>query len=134
MKAPMTPWRAGSIGLLALALALGGCQTMSDVKPGQGQSITVADHAYDKVWDTTLKVVEQHFTVHEQSKTEGIILAERGGMGGGWIGIYFTGAGPNNIRVEVVRMGKYAGQIAWTNWPRTVLREVQASLGEPPSR
>jgi hypothetical protein len=28
-------------------------------------------------------------------------------------------------------MGKYAGQISWTTWPETVLREVQAALGEP---
>ena len=121
-------------GVLVMALTLGACQTMSDVRPGEGQSIAIAGHPYDQVWDATLKVAEQHFTIHEQSKPEGVILAERSGTGGGWIGIYFTGSGPNTFRVEVVRKGKYGGQISWTDWPRTVLREVQAALGQPPTR
>jgi hypothetical protein len=121
-------------GVLLMVLALSACQSMSDVRPGEGQSITIADHPYDQIWDATLKVAEQHFTVLEQSKPEGIILAERRGTGGGWIGIYFTGSGPSAIRVEVVRKGKYAGQISWTDWSRTVLREVQATLGDSPTR
>src|SRR5262245_3574261 len=124
--------RLGTV--LAAALLLGACQTLSDVQPGQGQSITIADHPYGRIWDATLKIAQQHFTIREQSKDEGFILAERQGTGGGWIGIYFTGAGADNTRVEVVRMGKYAGQISWSNWPRTVLRELQATLGEPPPR
>ena len=119
---------------LAVVAVLGACQSMSDVKPGQGESITIADHSYDRIWDATLKIAQQHFTIREQSKDEGFILAERQGTGGGWIGIYFTGAGADNTRVEVVRMGKYAGQISWSNWPRTVLRELQVTLGEPPAR
>jgi hypothetical protein len=125
--------RLAAGGILAMAL-LGGCHTAADVRPGQGRSITIADHPYDHVWNTALKIAEQHFTVREQSKTDGVIIAERSGTGGGWIGIYFTGAGANNIRVEVVRTGKYPGQISWTNWPDTVLREIQAALGDPPSR
>jgi len=84
--------------------------------------------------DATLKVAERHFAILEQSKPEGVILAERSGIGGGWIGIYLTAVGADSFRVEVVREGKYAGQIAWTNWPRTVVREVQAALGETPAR
>lgn len=129
--APMRARRLAAAGILAVAPLTGACHTAADVRPGQGRSITIADHPYDHVWNTTLKIAEQHFTVLEQSKTDGVILAERSGIGGGWIGIYFTGAGASNIRVEVVRMGKYAGQISWTTWPETVLREVQAALGEP---
>ena len=120
--------------MLLLALALGACQTVSAVAPGQGQSVTIAGRPYDKVWDAALKVAERHFAIVEQSKPEGVILAERSGIGGGWIGIYLTAVGADSFRVEVVREGKYAGQIAWTNWPRTVVREVQAALGETPAR
>lgn len=118
--------------MLLLGLALGACQTMSDVTPGQGQSVTIAGHPYDRIWEATLKVAEQHFAIREQSKPEGVILAERAGTGGAWIGIYFTAAGADTFRVEVVWTGKYAGQISFTNWPRTVLQEVQAALGQAP--
>ena len=123
-----------SRAMLLLALALGACQTLSDVRPGEGERATIAGHPYDRVWDATLNVAERHFTIHEQSKPEGFILAERTGTGGGWIGIYFTAAGADTYRVEVVRTGKYPGQISFTNWPRTVLREVQASLDQVPPR
>lgn len=119
--------------ILVLALALGACQTMSDLTPGQGQNVTITGHPYDQVWDAALKVVERHFAIREQSKPEGVIFAERSGVGGGWIGVYFTGAGADTIRVEVVRKGKYMGQIAWTDWPRTVLRELQVALGQKPT-
>ena len=121
-------------GVLVVALILGACQTMSDVQPGKGGSITIAGHPYDQVWDATRKIAEQHFTIREQSKPDGVILAERSGMGGAWIGIYFTGAGANSFRIEVVRTGKYAGQILWTDWEQTILREVQAAFGQPPTR
>jgi hypothetical protein len=121
-------------GVLVVALTLGACQTMSDVQPGEGRSMTIAGHPYDQVWEATLRVAEEHFTIREQSKPEGVILAERSGIGGGWIGIYFTGAGANTLRIEVVRKGKYAGQISWTDWEQTVLREIQAALGQPPTR
>src|SRR5262245_41047952 len=120
--------------MVMLALALGACQTMGDVTPGQGLSATIAGHPYDRVWDASLKVAERHFAIREQSKPDGVILAERTGVGSGWIGIYLTAAGADAFRVEVVRLGKYVGQLSFTNWPQTTLREIQASLGPAPPK
>lgn len=120
--------------VVTLTMSLVACQTMSDVRPGEGRSITITGRPYDQVWDATLKVAAQHFTIHEQSKTEGIIFGERSGMGGGWIGIYFTAAGASTFRVEVVRKGKYVGQVSWTDWEKRVLGEVQTALGVTPAR
>src|SRR5262245_1953055 len=120
--------------MLMLALALVACQTIGDVTPGQGQSAIIAGHPYDRVWDASLKVAERHFAIREPSKPDGVILAERTGMGGGWIGIYLTAAGADTYRVEVVRLGKYAGQLSFTNWPRTALREIQEALGPAPAK
>lgn len=121
-------------GVVMLAVILAACQTLSDARPGQGRSITITGHPYDQVWEATLKVAAQHFTIHEQSKTEGIIFGERSGTGGGWIGIYFTAAGAKAFRVEVVRKGKYVGQVSWTDWEKRVLGEVQTALGITPTR
>lgn len=124
--------RAVAVALLATVFAA--CQTMSDVKPGEGRSITIQGHPYDEVWSATLKVAEQHLTIREQSKPEGVILGERTGTGGGWFGIYLTGAGADAYRVEVVRKGKYVGQIAWSDWPSRIVRDVQTALGMTPPR
>lgn len=120
--------------MLVLALVLGACQTISDATPGQGQSVIIAGHPYDRVWDVSLKVAERHFAIREQSKPEGIIRAERTGTGGGWIGIYLTAAGADTFRVEVVRTGKYVGQLSFTDWPRAILREIQTALGTAPPK
>ncbi len=117
-----------------LAVTLAACQTMSDVQPGQGSSVTITGRPYDEVWNATLKVAEQHLAIHEQSKSEGLILGERTGTGGGWFGIYLTGAGANAYRVEVVRKGKYVGQITWSDWPARLVRDVQTALGVTPTR
>jgi hypothetical protein len=117
-----------------LTAALAACQTLSDVQPGQGHSFTISGRPYDEVWAASLKVAEQHLVVQEQSKTEGVILGERTGTGGGWFGVYLTGAGANAYRVEVVRKGKYVGQIAWANWEARMVRDIQTALGIAPAR
>jgi hypothetical protein len=119
---------------LALATLLAGCQTFSDAQPGQGRNVVIAGHPYDQIWEAALKVARQHFVIHEEAKTEGIIFGERGGTAGGWVAIYLTGAGANAYRVEVVRKGKYVGQLTWTDWEKRVLAEVQAALGMPAAR
>jgi hypothetical protein len=124
--------RAGAVAVLAVAFTA--CQTLSDVKPGAGRSIVVAGRPYDDVWTAALNVAEQNLTILEQSKAEGIILGERTGTGGGWFGIYLTGAGANAYRVEVVRKGKYVGQIAWSDWEGRLVRDVQTALGVTPAR
>jgi hypothetical protein len=119
---------------VALALTLAACQSLSDVQPGLGRSVTISGRPYDEVWAASLKVAEQHFAIQEQSKTEGIILGERTGVGGGWFGVYLTGAGPNAYRVEVVRKGWYVGQIEWANWEARLVRDIQTALGITPAR
>jgi hypothetical protein len=122
------------VGVAMLTVTLVACQTISDVQPGQGRNFVISGRPYDEVWSATLKVAEQHISIQEQSKTEGIILGERTGTGGGWFGIYLTGAGANAYRVEVVRRGKYVGQIAWSDWPARLVREIQTALGVTPPR
>jgi hypothetical protein len=117
-----------------LLTVLTGCQTMTDVTPGPGRRATIADHTYDEVWSAAVKVAKAHFTIHDESKAEGIIRGERKGSGEGWIGIYVTGAGPKAFTVEVVRKGKYRGQITWQDWEGRVLREIQAFLSGGPTR
>jgi len=120
--------------VLALLIALVGCQTMTAVQPGAGRRVTISDHTYDEVWNAAVKVASAHFAILEDVKAEGIIRAEGRGSSGGWIGIYITGAGAKAFTVEVVRKGKYRGQISWQDWENRALREIQDALAGRPAR
>ena len=51
--------------LVMLAVGLVACQSMSDVKPGDGRKATIAGKSYDQVWDAAYKVADEHFEIRE---------------------------------------------------------------------
>jgi hypothetical protein len=107
---------------------------MADVQPGPGRRATITDHTYDEVWSAAYQVASAHLAILDESKAEGIIRGERRGSGEGWIGIYLTGAGPTAFTIEVVRKGKYRGQITWQNWENRILGEIQSVIAGRPTR
>lgn len=76
-----------------LPILLLGCQSMSDVQPGDGRKTTITGRSYEQIWQAAVKVADVHFEIREQDQTRGVILAERtiGAWGyGAWVGIYIT--------------------------------------------
>ncbi|SRR6266511_4935648 len=128
--------------LAALALSLVACQSMSDVKPGDGRKATISGKTYEQVWDAAYKVADEHFEVREQDKARGVIRAERtmsAFSSGAWVGIYITPSNPgvSTYTVEVVRRKKVVTQAGEQDWEYKVLRDIYRRLGLPaldPSR
>lgn len=133
-----------SMGVRELLIGMGllgmvGCQTMSDVKPGDGKRQTFAGVTYDQLWTAALKVADEHFEIREQDKEKGIILAERtysAWSHGAWVGIYITPppAGAPPYTVEVVRRRKVTTNIGEQDWERKVLRDIGDVLAGRPMR
>jgi len=55
--------------LVVVTVALAACQTMSDVKPGDGRKATITGKSYDQIWDAAHRVSDEHLQIHEQDKT-----------------------------------------------------------------
>ena len=65
------------LGVVVLALLLTACQSMSDVKPGDGKNAHITGKSYDQVWAAAVKVADAHFEIREQDMARGIITGER---------------------------------------------------------
>ena len=133
-----------TIIVLALLLALAACQSMSDLRPGDGRKATVSGKTYDQVWAAAYKVSAEHFEIREQDEARGVIVGERtgsawGGGLGAWVGTYITPTTPRApvYTVEVVRRKKWATNAGEQDWEYKVLRDIYRELGLPaldPSR
>jgi hypothetical protein len=128
--------RATRGAIIALGLLLAACQSMSDVKQGDGRKATIAGKAYEQIWDAAYQVSDEHFEIREQNKAQGVILAERTWkpyQPGAWMGIYITSVGPGQdaYAVEVVQRNKNLGTIGATDWEYKVLRDIYRRLGLP---
>lgn len=127
-------------GLVSMALlALAGCRSMSDVKPGDGKAATITGETYEQIWAAAVKVADEHFEIREQDQATGVIKAERtfthGGWGA-WVGIYVVPAtaGAPSYRVEVVSRKKATGNIGEQGWEGKTLRDIQDVLDGRPMR
>jgi hypothetical protein len=103
------------VALLTM-IALSGCQTMADVKPGDGRRATITGKSYDAIWQAASRVANEHFEVQEEDKARGVILAERtmsAASYGAYVGIYITPVQPGaeTYFVEVVRRKKMVTNI-----------------------
>lgn len=133
--AAMRTARAVTVAVLLLA----GCQSMSDVKPGDGRKATIIGKSYDAVWAAAEKVADEHFEIRERDKARGVISGERtvSMFGwGAWVGIYITppAAGADNYTVEVVSRKKLSGNVGEQGWEKKVLRDVQDVVDGRPMR
>ena len=133
----MTTSRFIIAGLLAGIVV--GCQSASDVKPGDGRKAIISGKSYDQIWDATVKVAGEHFEVREQDKARGVILAQRivSAFGwGSWVGLYVTVTPPvtgaTAYTIEVVRREKASGNIGEQDWEYKALRDIYRQLGLPP--
>src|SRR5262245_982733 len=94
---------------VALAtLSLVACQSLSDVKPGDGKKLRIDERSYEDIWNAALRAAQEHFEIREQDRPRGIILAERTRTfmeAPSWIGIYIDPpvSGARSYTVEVVR-------------------------------
>lgn len=124
------------VALLLALFALPACQSMSDVKPGDGRKATIAGKTYDQVWTAATTVADEHFEVRERDKATGTIKAERTMSAfskGAYIGIYIVPptAAPTHT-VEVVRRKKSTyGDLGEQDWEYKVLRDMYRQLGLP---
>lgn len=127
-------------GALLLALLLTGCQSMVDVKPGDGRTLTVTDRSYAAIWQAALTVADEHFEIHQQDQARGVIVAERTMIPfrspGSWVGIYITPptAGAAVYTVEVVSRKKWVGGLLEQGWEKKLLRDLQDVLEGRPMR
>jgi hypothetical protein len=123
--------------VILLVVSLAGCQSMSDVKPGDGRRTTITGKTYDEIWDAAHKVADEHFEIREHDKARGVILGERtvSAFGwGSWVGLYITPAveGADTYTVEVVRRKKASGNLGEQDWEYKTLRDIYRLLGLPP--
>lgn len=124
---------------VCLALFLGACQSLSDVKPGDGKKLTIEQRSYDDIWNAALRVANEHFEIREQDKAHGIILAERTPTfieARSYIGLYITPPAPGaqSYTVEVVRRKRMTTNQNVQDWERKVLRDVADVLAGRPMR
>ncbi|HTK92136.1 MAG TPA: hypothetical protein VL948_18035 [Verrucomicrobiae bacterium] len=124
---------------MALAMCLGACQSLSDVKPGDGRKLTIEQRAYDEIWNAALRVADEHFEIREQDKARGVILAERTATfmeATSYIGLYITPSAPGaqSYTVEVVRRKRMTTNANVQDWERKVLRDLADVLAGRPMR
>jgi hypothetical protein len=119
---------AFSVALVMLVFA--GCQSLSDVKPGDGKKLTIEQRSYDEIWRAALRVTQEHFEIREQDRSRGTILAERTRTfmeAPSWIGVYITPSvsGASSYTVEVVRRKWMTTNVNVQDWERKVLRDLE---------
>src|SRR5262245_53558451 len=122
--------------LLAVLLLLTGCQSMSDVKPGEGRKATIIGKSYDTIWDAAYKVADEHLDIKQQDKARGVIVGERTVSAlswGAWVGVYISPASSDAAAytVEVVRRKKMTTNLGEQDWEYKILRDVYRQLGLP---
>ncbi len=127
------PRAVAGLAVVAL-LTLTGCQSMSDVKPGDGKAVTITGKSYEQVFAAAAKVTDEHFEIHEQRLATGVIKAQRTVStfgNGAWIGVYITPPNPGapSYRVEVMSREKATGNIGEQDWEEKTLRDIQDVLG-----
>ena len=128
--------------LVMVTVALAACQTMSDVKPGDGRKATITGKSYDQIWDSAHKVADEHLQIHEQDKARGVIVGERAMSAWSyvaWVGTYITPPTPGApaYTVEVVRRKNMTTNVGEPDWEYKMLRDIYRELGLPaldPSR
>src|SRR5882762_1379941 len=130
----MSRWTTWMLVMVTVALAA--CQTMSDVKPGDGRKATINGKSYDQIWDAAHKVADEHLQIHEQDKTRGVIVGERPmsfGSYGAWVGTYITPTMPDApaYTVEIVRRKKMTANVGEQDWKYKMLRDIYRELGLP---
>jgi hypothetical protein len=129
------------IAAIALGVLFGACQSMSDVKPGDGKKATITGHSYEEIWQAALKVADEHFEIRRQDAAHGIIIGERTwhfARWGSWVGIYIVpadeGVGSGSHTVEVVMRTKSTWDFSEQGWESKVLRDLQDVLDGKPMR
>ena len=133
----MTFQRLG--GAVLVILVLTACQSLSDVKPGDGKKLTIDRRSYDEIWLAALRVAREHFEIREEHQSRGVILAERTRTfmeAPSWIGIYISppATGANRYTVEVVRRKWMTTNVNVQDWERKVLRDLEDVLAGRPMR
>jgi hypothetical protein len=129
--------KRGYLCLALVAATVAGCQTRSDVRPGEGRKEVIEGHTYAQVWDASDKVARTHFGVKEHDRATGTIIAERPvsvWSYGAWIGIYVTppqGTG-RSFTVEVVSRSRVTSDIGVYDWETKVLGDVKDTLAGRP--
>lgn len=124
---------------LVMIAGLAACQTMADVRPGDGRRATIENRSYEDIWKAALKVADEHFDIKEQDQTRGVIVAERTMTAwsyGAWVGIYVTPptTGAKSYTVEVVRRKKMTTNVGEQDWEKKVLRDIEDVLAGRPLR
>jgi hypothetical protein len=125
--------------LLVLAILLAGCQSMADVHPGAGRTLTITGRDYEAIWQAAVKVAAKHFEIREQDSVRGTITGERTITAwgwGAWVGIYITPptAGAGTYTVEVVNRKKLMTNLGEQGWEKKILRDLQNVLNGQPVR
>ena len=129
--------RAFSVVLVMLSLVA--CQSLSDVKPGDGMKLTIDGRSYVDIWNAALLVADEHFEIREQDQARGVILAERTRTfmeAPSWIGIFITptASAVGRYTVEVVRRKWMTTNLNVQDWERKVLRDLEDVLAGRPMR
>lgn len=128
--------RASATAALIVTVAIAACQSMSDVKPGDGRKATITGKSYDQIWDAAYKAADEHLQIHEQDKARGVIVGERSmsfGSYGAWVGTSITPLTPGApaYTVEVVRRKKMTTNVGEQDWEYKMLRDIYRELGLP---
>jgi len=119
---------ARSVFLVLIALHLGACTSLSDVREsrGQGKSRTF-DHSFDVVWDAIpIAMNEVDISVVGQSKTDGYYLGSREMTAFSWgerVAVFVDSVSAMRTTVEVVSKRRLQTNITAKNFEDSLIED-----------
>lgn len=120
--------------ILAFALLLSGCNTISSVNANSGVGFQVRDRNYSEVWNAAVKTVSSQLTIVEANPDQGLIKAEKGVGLTTWGEVVVIAIAPqtpeaSEYTVRVNSLKRSALQITGQDWTNTMIEGIKANLG-----
>lgn len=119
--------------IAASLLFFASCTTLQDAKNARGTGKSENyNHSYEKVWDTSIKVVEESkLDLVAQNKDQGEILAQKGMSAfsyGENVAVFVEEVSPNETKVEVVSKRALETNVVAKNWSNYILNKIREML------
>jgi hypothetical protein len=128
-----------SIKLTILTVLLGlfsGCASTGTVRDAlaedNGAVFIVENRSFDEVYNAALKVMSNKFSLREQDKNQGMILAENSATAFSWgerIGVQVKPHSGQKIKIVVVSQKVSRMQMTGSDWEQSVMAGIKAELG-----
>lgn len=120
--------------LLSIAAVLAACATAESLKPTDvGQTAIFHNVSFEKVFETTSKVMSRKLTIIDSDLSMGMIRAEsRAGVAtwGEVVAAFISKVGPNTIQLKVVSKKRSRLQITGQDWAPDIINAVRIELGQ----